>query len=171
VVHVKVAYGVPREQRGQLAVSQVMGEVLAVPESRDLTDLLEDMRDSGNHLVAVVDEHGGTSGIVTLEDVLEQLVGDITDEHDVHRPELTRPVRPGEWSLDGTIHLDELAAHTGLVLPDGPYETLAGWVLAQCGRLPDPGDQVAFEGWTVVVEGMDRRRIARVRLVAPGGED
>jgi len=167
VVHVKAAYQLDRAQRDVTVVTAVMGELLAVPESRDLDDLLGDMRSSRHHLVAVVDEHGGTAGIVTLEDVLEQVVGAITDEHDVRPTELTRPVRPGEWLLDGTVHVDEVVGLTGLAIADGPYETLAGWVLDRMGRIPDAGDSFAVDGWTVAVDAMDRHRVARVTLVAP----
>lgn len=167
VVHVKAAYQLDRAARDTTVVTGVMGELLAVPESRDLDDLLSDMRGSRHHLVAVVDEHGGTAGIVTLEDVLEQVVGDITDEHDVRSTGLTRPVRPGEWLLDGTVHVDEVSELTGLQIADGPYETLAGWVLDRLGRIPDVGDSFGVEGWTVTVESMDRHRVAQVVLVAP----
>jgi putative hemolysin len=131
------------------------------------------MRATGNHLVAVVDEHGGTAGIVTMEDVLERLVGDITDEHDRRPPSLTRPARPGEWTVDGTIHLDELADQTGLELPDGPYETLAGWFMASCGRVPQVGDRLVVGDvvgdWAVEVSGMDRRRLATARVIKMDG--
>jgi CBS domain containing-hemolysin-like protein len=173
VVHVRVAYGLARDQRSATPVAEVMGDLLAVPESRDLDDLLGDMRATGNHLVAVVDEHGGTAGIVTMEDVLERLVGDITDEHDRRPPSLTRPARPGEWTLDGTIHLDELADQTGLELPDGPYETLAGWFMASCGRVPQVGDRLVVGdvtgGWEVEVSVMDRRRLATARVIKTDG--
>lgn len=171
VVHVKAAYGVPRSQRDEVVVADVMGAVLAVPESRDLDDLLGDMRSTRHHLVAVVDEHGGTAGIVTLEDVLEQVVGDITDEHDVRGTQLTRPVRPGEWSLDGGLHLDDVVTDTGLVLPEGAYETLAGFVLDRLGRIPVPGDAVEEQGWRIEVEQLDRRRVARLRVVRPATPD
>jgi CBS domain containing-hemolysin-like protein len=171
VVHVKAAYGVPRSQRDEVIVADVMGAVLAVPESRDLDDLLGDMRSTRHHLVAVVDEHGGTAGIVTLEDVLEQVVGDITDEHDVRGTQLTRPVRPGEWSLDGGLHLDDVVTDTGLVLPEGAYETLAGFVLDRLGRIPVPGDAVEEQGWRIEVEQLDRRRVARLRVVRPAAPD
>jgi CBS domain containing-hemolysin-like protein len=167
VVHVKSAYQLNRGQRDITMVTTVMGELLAVPEGRDLNDLLSDMRSTRHHLVAVVDEHGGTAGIVTLEDVIEQVVGDITDEHDVRSPALTRPVRPGEWVLDGTVHVDEVVGLTGLGIADGPYETLAGWVLDRMGRIPDAGDGFDIDGWSVTVESMDRHRVARVILVAP----
>jgi len=167
VVHVKAAYRLDRAARHSTPVTDVMGELLAVPEGRDLNDLLSDMRSSRHHLVAVVDEHGGTAGIVTLEDVLEQVVGDITDEHDVRSTAMTRPVRPGEWLLDGTVHVDQVVELTGLAIADGPYETLAGWVLDRLGRIPSVGDSFAVDGWTVTVEMMDRHRVARVMLVAP----
>lgn len=170
VVHVRVAYGLARDQRSATPVAEVMGDLLAVPESRDLDDLLGDMQATGNHLVAVVDEHGGTAGIVTMEDVLERLVGDITDEHDRRPPSLTRPARPGEWTLDGTIHLDELADQTGLELPDGPYETLAGWFMATCGRVPQVGDRLVVGEWEVEVSAMDRRRLAAARVIKMGGK-
>jgi CBS domain containing-hemolysin-like protein len=167
VVHVKAAYQLERAERDVTVVTRVMGELLAVPESRDLNDLLSDMRSTRHHLVAVVDEHGGTAGIVTLEDVLEQVVGDITDEHDLRPAALTRPVRPGEWLLDGTVHVDEVVGLTGLAIADGPFETLAGWVLDQLGRIPDVGDGFRIDGWTVTVTAMERHRVAAVMLVAP----
>jgi len=167
VVHVKAAYGVDRSAWPTVTVAEVMGELLAVPESRDLDDLLEDLRSTGHDLVVVLDEHGGTAGIVTLEDVLEQVVGSITDEHDRWQAGLTRSVAPGQWVLDGTAHPDLVAGETGLALPDGPYETLAGFMLDRLGRIPDEGDEVVEGGWRLQVESMDRRRVASVRVVAP----
>jgi len=167
VVHVKAAYQVPRAERATTPVADVMGDVLAVPESRDLDDLLTDMRSTRHHLVAVVDEHGGTAGIVTLEDVIEQIVGDITDEHDLPDPDVTRSVRPGAWSLEGSLHPDEVTEVTGLELPDGPYETLAGFVLDRLGHIPEAGEVVDHDGWRLEVEAMERHRVARVQVVAP----
>lgn len=167
VVHVTVAYGVPRSRWSEVTMAEVMGELLAVPESRDLDDLLADLRSTGHDLVVVLDEHGGTAGIVTLEDVLEQVVGSITDEHDRFGAGLTRPVAPGEWVLDGTANLEVVAGETGLVLPDGPYETLAGFVLDALGRIPAAGEEVAVSSWRLRVEAMDRRRVASIRVVAP----
>ena len=167
VVHVKAAYGIERRVWSSVTVAEVMEELLAVPESRDLDDLLVDLRATGHDLVVVLDEHGGTAGIVTLEDVLEQVVGAITDEHDRWQAGLTRSVAPGEWVLDGAAHPDLVTGETGLVLPDGPYETLAGFLLQRLGRIPDVGDEVVERGWRLRVEAMDRRRIASVRVVAP----
>ncbi len=166
VVHVKAAYGVDRARWGSVSVAEVMDDLLAVPESRDLDDLLTDLRSTGHDLVVVLDEHGGTAGIVTLEDVLEQVVGSITDEHDRWQAGLTRSVAPGEWVLDGTAHPDVVAGETGLVLPEGPYETLAGFVLDELGRIPEVGDEVVVDGWRLRVEAMERRRVASVRVVA-----
>jgi CBS domain containing-hemolysin-like protein len=171
VVHVKAAHLVPRRDRATTTLAAVMGDVLAVPESRELDDLLADMRDSRNHLVAVVDEHGGTAGIVTLEDVIEQVVGDIVDEHDPRIPTMTRSVRPGEWSVEGSMHPGDVAELTGLTLPEGPYETLAGFVLERLGRIPDEADTFTHDGWVLTVESLDRRRVARVHIAAPPTPD
>lgn len=167
VVHVKAAYGIDRGRWATVTVADVMEELLAVPESRDLDDLLADLRTTGHDLVVVIDEHGGTSGIVTLEDVLEQVVGAITDEHDRWQAGLTRSVAPGEWVLEGTAHPAVVAGETGLTLPDGPYETLAGFMLDRLGRIPHVGDEVDEGGWALRVEAMERRRVASVRVVAP----
>lgn len=167
VVHVQSVHEVPRSERSGTRVDTLASEALAVPESRDLDDLLSDMRATRHHLAVVVDEHGGTAGIVTLEDVIEQIVGDIADEHDARAPRLTRSVRPGEWLLAGSLHPDEVAEETGLSIPEGDYETLAGFVLARLGRIPEPGESFEEEGWRFEVDAMDRRRVDRVRVVAP----
>ena len=97
------------------------------------------MRREGAHIAIVVDEYGGTAGIVTLEDLVEELVGDIQDEYDVDEPETTR-LAGGDVEVDGLLNLDDFEDETGLDLPDGPYETVAGFVIAQLGRLPAVGD-------------------------------
>jgi len=117
----------------------------------------------------VVDEHGGTAGVITLEDVLEEIVGEIDDEHDRAAAPLTRVQRPGEWVLGGGLHRDEVFDACGFDLPDGPFETLAGFVLHQLGRIPVAGDGFSDGGWRVDVVEMERRRIATVRLTAPNG--
>ena len=164
LVHVKAAHTVPGAKRATTPVTELMGPVLAVPESRGLDDVLVDLRRAHTHLAVVVDEYGGTAGIVTLEDVLEEIVGEIDDEHDPLPARITRPRRAGEWLVPGTLHLDEVLDQTGLELPDGEYETLAGFVLAELGRIPDVGDVVGLDGWTIEVAEMDRRRVAELRL-------
>jgi CBS domain containing-hemolysin-like protein len=165
VVHVKEVHGVPFEARATTPVADVMSPALVVPESRPLDDLLAELRRIGSHLAVVVDEYGGTAGIITLEDLLEEIVGEIDDEHDP--PRLTVVERPGEWELDGAYHPDEVFDACGFVVPEGDYETLAGFVLAALGRVPDPGDHLEHDGWLLQVVEMDRLRVARVRLVKP----
>jgi CBS domain containing-hemolysin-like protein len=167
VIHVKQVHAVPTGQRATTTVASLMHEVVAVPETRDLESLLVEMRDQREHLVVVVDEYGGTAGIVTLEDLLEEIVGEIDDEYDVLTPSLSQRLPSGSFLLAGGLHPDEVLEASGLRLPEGEFETLAGFVLEQLGHLPDAGESFDHLGWRVVVDDMDKRRVARVRLTAP----
>jgi CBS domain containing-hemolysin-like protein len=167
LVLVRSAHAVPAADRSTTTVSSLMQPVLAVPESRSLENILVDLRDARSHVAVVVDEYGGTAGIVTLEDVLEEIVGEIDDEHDPMPTRLTRPRRAGEWVVPGTLHPDEVLDQTGFEVPEGEYETIAGLVLDRLGRIPEPGDSVAVEGWLIEVVAMDRHRVAEVRLRVP----
>jgi CBS domain containing-hemolysin-like protein len=136
-----------------------------VPESRDLGHLLLEMREQRAQLAVVLDEYGGTAGILTLEDLLEEIVGEIDDEHDPRR-RVTRPL--GRTLLvPGGLHRDEVIDVVGLELPDGDYETLAGYLLDQLGHIPVVGEEVSADGWTFTVVAMDRRRIETVQVVRP----
>jgi putative hemolysin len=124
---------------------------------------LSEMRRERAHLAIVVDDYGGTAGIVTLEDLVEELIGDIRDEYDLEQdPATTLPA--GEVEVDGLLNLDEFAEQTGLELPEGPYETVAGYVLAAFGDLPSVGDSVQVADRTITVTELDGRRIARLRV-------
>jgi putative hemolysin len=124
------------------------------------------MRRENHHLAIVVDEYGGTDGIVTLEDLIEEVIGEIYDEYDEEvAPEAGQPAG-GPREVDGLLNLDDFTEATGLELPDGPYETVAGYVLAELGRLPEVGDTVEVEGRMLSVLELDGRRIARL-LVSP----
>jgi CBS domain containing-hemolysin-like protein len=145
-----------------------MSPAVFVPETRDLDDLLVDIQRSRNHLVVVVDEYGGTAGILTLEDVLEEIVGEIDDEYDRPEPELTVGSEPGSWLLSGALHPDEVYDACGFEIPEGDYETLAGFVLARLGRIPDrSGDVFEFDGWQFGVVELERRRVATVEVTPP----
>jgi CBS domain containing-hemolysin-like protein len=133
-------------------------------ELDDLADLLADLRRQGSHLAVVVDEHGGTAGIITLEDILEEIVGEIDDEHDRPARRLTRVQRVGEWLLAGTLHQDEVFDACGFTVPTGDYETLAGFVLTRLGHIPEVGEGFEHDGWHVEVVELDGRRVATVRL-------
>jgi CBS domain containing-hemolysin-like protein len=166
VVHVRAVHRVPHAERTEVRVGELMDDPVVVPESRDLEDVLADMRDTRQHLVVVLDEYGGTAGILTLEDIVEEIVGEIDDEYDARTPELTKPAA-GDGVLPGGLHLDEVEEACGLRLPDGDYDTLAGFVLDRLGHIPDVGEAVEFDGWTLEVVTMDRRRIAEVRVSEP----
>ncbi len=141
-------------------VEQLARPVLTLPWTRPILAALTDMRREGAHLAVVADEYGGTAGIVTMEDLVEELVGDIRDEYDVPEPETTR--RGGEVEVDGLLNLDDFEDETGLELPDGPYETVAGFLMAGLGRIPVVGDTVEYADHRLVVVDVDGRRVSRV---------
>lgn len=169
-VHVKSVHQVAPADRASAPVSDLTTSVPAVPESRDLDELLVDLRQGGSQLAVVVDEHGGTAGIITLEDILEEIVGEIDDEHDEPPAQLTTVEAQGSTVLSASLHPDEVAAASGFEMPEGPYETLAGLVLDRLGRIPGPGDMCTVDRWRLEVVAMDRLRIATVRLVEPPSE-
>jgi putative hemolysin len=146
-------------------VGELTREVKRLPGSKRILAALSEMRREGQHLAVVVDEYGGTAGIVTLEDLIEELVGEIHDEYDaVPEPVPSTGRVPSE--VDGLLNLADFAERTGLALPAGPYETLGGFVMARLGRLAVVGDEVGLDGWQLVVCALDGRRVARVRLTA-----
>ena len=123
------------------------------------------MRELGQQIALVVDEYGGTDGIVTFEDLVEELVGEIYDEYDVGAdPEDRITVSDGSVMVDGGLILQELQSATGITLPEGHYETVAGFVIERLGRLPKTGDRVKVDGHVLTVTAMDRLRIARIRV-------
>jgi len=163
-VLVKSVHSLAPDERATTPVRDLMSEVMAVPETRSLQALLADMRDRRNHLAVVVDEYGGTAGVVTLEDVVEELIGEVTDEHDSTRGQARR-LRDGSWTVPGLWRPDELRERAGVSVPDDPaYETVGGFVMASLGRLPTLGDQVTVPAGTLRVLRMDGRRVDLIRF-------
>lgn len=157
--------------RPDVRVRDVMREIVVLPGTNKLLPSLSRMRREGVHIAVVVDEYGGTDGIVTLEDLVEELVGDIRDEYDMpgsSGPEAREGGSPG--SYDAGITIEEFTELTGVLLADGPYETVAGFVVARLGRLGVVGDAVEVDGHRIEVTAVDGRRIARVRVVPPPDE-
>lgn len=165
VVHVKQSFGIAADQRETTRVSSLARPVPTVPETLDGDSLLERLRGSGLQLALVVDEYGGTAGIVSLEDVVEEIIGDVRDEHDRRETAAVRPFDRDSWIISGLLRSDEVAAATGFAMPDGDYETVAGLVLADLGRIPEVGDSVEQGNWRLTVTRMDRHRIAELRLI------
>ncbi|MBY6060729.1 hemolysin family protein [Microbacterium esteraromaticum] len=170
VVHVKAAVSVPREKRADVPVGALSTEPLRVPETVHLDVLVAELRSKGYQLAVVVDEYGGTAGIVTLEDLVEEIVGEVSDEHDRSRAGIVRRVDsitfPGEWRPD------ELLTRTGIAVPEGEiYDTVGGYMMSLLERVPVLGDEVRVEHGTLTVARMDGRRVDRVRYTADPVED
>ncbi|NQX26982.1 HlyC/CorC family transporter [Microbacteriaceae bacterium VKM Ac-2854] len=162
VVHVKQAVAVPRGKRTDVPVTALRSEPLRVPETMKLDLLLTELRGRGFQMAIVVDEYGGTAGVATLEDLVEELVGEVADEHDRTRADVV--VLPESTIFPGMLRPDELRDRVGVHVPeDGPYETIAGFVMSELGRLPLVGDEVPFNGGVFRVERLDGRRIDRIR--------
>ena len=135
-----------------------------VPESKRLNVLLKDFRDNHNHMALVVDEYGGVAGLVTIEDVIEQIVGDIDDEFDIEEELSIRPDGDQHFLVRGTTPLEEFNEHFHTQLPEGEFETVAGMVMQQLGRVPRRGESVVIAGWEFRVQRTDRRRIDSLRV-------
>jgi len=162
-VHVRDLYGPTGSARRGIKVGDLARDVAMLPATKKVLPSLSEMRKSGHHLAVVVDEYGGTAGIVTLEDLIEELIGEIRDEYDVGDVEARR-LRGGDVEVDGLLNLDEFAEATGHELPEGPYETVAGCLMARLGRLARNGDAVEVDGVRLKVAKLDGRRVARVRV-------
>ncbi|GAB4084107.1 hemolysin family protein [Myceligenerans cantabricum] len=164
LVNLRRAVGVPHERRAEVPAVALMVDAPRVPETVRLGPLLVELRDLGLQMAVVVDEYGGTSGVVTLEDVVEELVGEVADEHDRRRAGVVR-APDDEWLVPAGLRPDELEENTGVVVPEGAsYETLGGLVMAELGRVPRTGDEVTVPGVLLRVESMDGRRVERVRV-------
>ncbi|MGV8884182.1 MAG: hemolysin family protein [Microbacteriaceae bacterium] len=162
IVHVKQAVSVPREKRADVPVSALQFDALRVPETMKLDSLLAELRGRGYQMAVVVDEYGGTAGVATLEDLVEELVGEVSDEHDRTKADV---VRSRDWfTFPGILRPDELLERTGVVVPEeGPFETVAGWLMSELGKLPVVGDTVGIETGIFRIDRLDGRRIDRVR--------
>ena len=165
IVHVKAAASVPREKRDSVPVTALMVEPFRVPETMSLEKLMGVLRSHGLQLAIVVDEYGGTAGIVTLEDLVEELVGELGDEHDRAKIDITGG-KDKSFSFPGMFRPDELLEKLAIEVPeDGSYETIAGFLMAQLGRVAQVGDEVRIESGVLRVERMDGRRIDRIRFI------
>ncbi len=162
IVHVKQAVAVPHDRRPDVPVSALQSDALRVPETMMLDTLLAELRGRGYQMAIVVDEYGGTAGVATLEDLVEELVGEVSDEHD---RVLVGVVRSRDWlTFPGMLRPDELRDRAGVSVPDdGPWETVGGWMMSELGRLPAVGDTVEIDAGVFRVERLDGRRIDRVR--------
>jgi len=164
IVHLKQAISVPRDRRADVPAAAIAEEPLRVPEAVHLDALMSELRGKGYQMAVVVDEYGGTAGVVTLEDLVEEIVGEVLDEHDRNRAGI---VRSGDGIVfPGDLRPDELLDRTGIHVPAGEvYDTIGGFLMSTLERIPVAGDVVEIDEGTLRVQRMDGRRVDRVKFV------
>ncbi|WP_141933482.1 hemolysin family protein [Microbacterium sp. SLBN-146] len=163
IVHLKAAVGVPRDRRADVPAAALATEPLRVPEAVHLDALVSELRARGYQMAIVVDEYGGTAGVVTLEDLVEEIVGEVLDEHDRRRAGVVRSA--DSVSFPGELRPDELLDRTGIRIPEGDvYDTVGGYIMSVLERIPATGDSVETDDGTIEVQRMDGRRVDRVRF-------
>lgn len=163
VVHLKAAIGVPRDRRGDVPVAALATEPLRVPETVHLDTLVSELRSRGYQMAIVVDEYGGTAGVVTLEDLVEEIVGEVLDEHDRSRAGVVRSA--ASVTFPGDLRPDEVLDRAGVRVPEGEvYDTVGGFIMAALERIPVVGDTVALDDGILAVQRMDGRRVDRVQF-------
>ena len=172
MVYVKDAYEAERTGGGGRGVLEVARPVLFVPETKRVAELLTEMQARNTHIAVAVDEYGGTAGLVTLEDLLEELVGEIHDEFDEEGLDVDE-VADGIFLVNATLNVGELNERLDLSLPEGTWDSVGGLVFGTLGRVPAPGDAVDLDGCRIVVDRVDGRRVSTVRVqrVGPAGEE
>ncbi|RAN72574.1 hypothetical protein B5P43_32070 [Bacillus sp. SRB_336] len=170
VVHLKKAVSIPFRKRADIEAGAIMTEVLRVPETVHLDALILELREGNLQMAVVQDEYGGTAGVTTLEDLVEEIVGEVSDEHDRTKPGILQGA-DGNWFFPGLMRPDEVSERIGpLQVPDeAGYETVGGFMMAELGRIAVVGDSVPVEGGTLVVDRLERHRIDRICFIpAPG---
>ncbi|MBS5451612.1 MAG: HlyC/CorC family transporter [Coriobacteriia bacterium] len=176
VVNIKDLIAPALHGKGGDAVKEHMRPGIFVPDTKDLVPLLSEMKSKRNQMAIVVDEYGGTAGVITIEDIVEEIVGEIEDEYDPDNRSITK-VSDREWVVEGAYPTDDAVELGWPIEESDEYETIAGWLMDEVDSLPREGDVYERDGWTFAVTKMDGRRIARVRVTAPepgsaeGGDD
>lgn len=165
VAHVKDVFGVSHHLREDEPVTHHMRPALFVPETLPLDALMVDLRTRGSGLAIVTDEYGGTAGIVAMEDLLEEILGEIEDEHDTAEPKMSE-----EGVMPGLLHRHAVEELTGYEWPEGRYETLGGLITANLGRVPQVGDTIELEGWNFEVVTVDGFRVESARMSRVSGD-
>ena len=164
ILHAKDVLSSLLDQSGDVpSVSAVMREPFFVPETKSIRTLLQEFRARKQHIAIALDEYGGTSGLITIEDVLEEIVGDIEDEHDAPRQEDIRPLGENVYELTGRALLEDLE-DLGVDLDSDEVDTIGGYLSMEAGHVPGPGERFILRGWTFTVLEADRKLIIRLRM-------
>jgi putative hemolysin len=153
----------PEHERSTV-IRELVRPILFLPGTKGVLPALTEMRAGRQQIAIVLDEYGGTDGIVTLEDLVETMIGDIHDEYDESTTEISAQQRTGELEVDGLVALDDLAEEMGKSLPDGPYETLSGLVMHHLGRMPSAHDVVHLDGFRITVLEMEGKRVGKALI-------
>jgi CBS domain containing-hemolysin-like protein len=170
IVYTKDLMRVEREGGGFQPVSSVMREARFVPETKPVARLMREMQAEKFHMAILVDEYGGIAGLVTLEDCIEELIGDIVDEYDIESAEVQQ-LGDGELLVDGGLDIDEVNELLGVEVPTEDFDTIGGFVFGRLGHVPTEGESIEFEGHTFTAEKVEGRRISLVRVTPiPGWE-
>jgi putative hemolysin len=154
----------PENVGSSKTIMNLVREIVFLPGTKGVLPALSEMRTQRQQIAIVLDEYGGTDGIVTLEDLVETLIGDIHDEYDDQTAEVSNQSRTGEYEIDGLISLEDLAEETGVEVPEGPYETLSGFVMHSLGRIPEINDVLHTEQARMTVLSMEGKRVGRILL-------
>ncbi|CAB4587017.1 unannotated protein [freshwater metagenome] len=154
----------PSLANSQAKIQELARSIMYLPGTKGILPALTEMRAQRQHLAIVLDEYGGTDGIVTLEDLVECLIGDIRDEYDGDEEDLSSESRTGDFEVDGLISLEELQEHSGIDIPEGPYETLSGYVMHFLGRIPTVGDILNVNGVRISVLSMEGKRVGKLLI-------
>ena len=158
----------PDDVREQFDLRSLIRPATFVPESKRLNSLLRDFRDTHSHMAIVVDEYGGTAGIVTIEDILEQIVGDIEDEHDVEDDDEVRDLGDGTFALKALLTIEDFNERFGTAFPDEEFDTIGGLVMQSFGHLPERNEVARLDDWQFTVMSADNRRIRWLKATPPG---
>ncbi len=162
-IHVRDLIG-PALENSQAKLQELSRNIMFLPGTKGVLPALTEMRAQRQHLAIVLDEYGGTDGIVTLEDLVECLIGDIRDEYDDHEKDISVENMTGDFELDGLVSLEELSEQADIEIPEGPYETISGYVMHSLGRIPVVGDELQVSEISITVLSMEGKRVGRLLI-------
>jgi CBS domain containing-hemolysin-like protein len=169
MLYAKDLLGYFRDGRKKVPIAEMLRDVYYVPESMKVDDLLHELQRRRVHVAIVVDEYGGTAGLVTIEDLLEEIVGEIQDEYDAEEP-LVQMISDDEWLIHARCNLDDASDLLACTLPSDGGDTVGGFIYSQLERVPEVGDEVAYDEYRLIVQSVDGRRVEQVRVLREAAE-